>query len=321
MGVNRARRLEQVFAEDVLERWRKVRQPSSHLTYRLTMLDRHTLPPDGWTVETIERKRAAYGERMEGYLEAAFACGLLGNVEGADLIAKLTGTDDANFRSACTECLAAWYLGTRLGLELQPRPAGRRGRPLELAIMDSRGTIHVEVKAPRRDAVMYTLDEVRAGAIMAHQADDSDIVRERVNDARKQFDSTTRNLVFLGSDLTLQDDFVLRSTLTKALYGQVQLVAQKRRETHEIGQFQRVCMADGLFLRHGAAPRYTRISGVLCVEESHDVGASPLDFLAYLVHNPYAMQRLPPDLWDDVPQLDLHGDRLVWSDEDEAEGS
>ena len=108
-----------------------------------------------------------------------------------------------------------------------------------------------------------------------------------------------------------------RYFLPEALYGKEQWVAQKNSATGEVGSFERVCDSAGLFLQHleaGTPPEDSRISGVLYVEESREVGAGPYDCNALLAHNPFATKRLPGDIWGEIPQLDLKDDSLVWSD-------
>jgi hypothetical protein len=104
----------------------------------------------GLNPSTENQALRAYKSAWEVYLFAAFACGLFDGDHGKDLRARLTGVDDDSFRSAMSECLAAWYVAGHLKLAITPRPEGRPGHPLEFAITHRDGDINVEVKAPHR---------------------------------------------------------------------------------------------------------------------------------------------------------------------------
>jgi len=307
--------IDRMFSEPVLDRWQGAIPRSKHLEYRMLMLDRRLPPPPGWSTEEFDEMRTRYRHQLGTFLTAASRYGLMDGSGSGDLAAKLTGRNDVNFRSARAECIAAWYLGDQLGLDIGPRPIGRTG-PLEFVLRDTRGEIHVEVKAPCREPVLYDLDAVKTGAIRAHTVNDADIVSESVRKARKQFGKTTPNLVFLAAELTIPERW-LRRTITEALYGVERWVAERNAETLDIGPFERICDPTGIFLRHlneGGRPTSTRVSGVLYLEESHDVGAGPLDCNVFLAHNPFASHVLPEDIWRNVPQLKLDGTSLVWSD-------
>ncbi len=75
-------------------------------------------------VRVLRARRAAW----ETYLDSADACGLL----DVDLLARLRGRDDDDFRGAIAECLSAWVLSTCLGYRLTPRPAGRGTHRLDM---------------------------------------------------------------------------------------------------------------------------------------------------------------------------------------------
>ena len=302
--------VDDIHSAEVLDRWSRIASPSSSLEFRILMLARSSPTPEGWDTDDFESRRTTYREQLEAFLSAADACGMLSGHEAKDLIARLRSPEDSNFRSARSECLAAWFLGNRLRLQLQPRPPGRGG-PLELVIQDPRGPIHVEVKAPCREPVVHTLGEVIAGRATATKFDDTDIIAECVRKARKQFEANTANLVFMVSDLTLPG-FNHRRFLVEALYG-----AEKWHLTEHSESLERTIEPTGFFLSHlekGTQPEYTRVSAVLYLEESHNVGAGAFDVNVLLVHNPFAAVPLPDDIWADIAQLKLVGEALVWSD-------
>ena len=68
------------------------------------------------------------------YLRCSFAVGMFDGKEGEDLRSRLAGRDDEQFRSAMSECFAAWFLSERLGLTVSPRPKGRQTRVLDMAV-------------------------------------------------------------------------------------------------------------------------------------------------------------------------------------------
>ena len=60
------------------------------------------------------RHRRAERAAWDTYLAAGFACGLLDGEHGSDVLARLTGIDDDNFRLAMAECMVAWFFAARL---------------------------------------------------------------------------------------------------------------------------------------------------------------------------------------------------------------
>src|ERR1700747_3830287 len=82
------------------------------------------------------------------YLEVAIDCELLTDAHGDELRARLTGTDDENFASAISECLAAWVFTRKLGFQIKPRPPGRAEKVLEFVIVLPDGEINAAVKSP-----------------------------------------------------------------------------------------------------------------------------------------------------------------------------
>jgi len=119
-----------IFTPQVIDTLQRARNPSDLLVTRLRVLAAGGMHSSTWPDQAFR----AYKSAWEVYLFAAFACGLFEGPQGADLKARLTGSDDENFRSAMSECLAAWYLAGRLRLWIEPRPEGRPGHPLEFVI-------------------------------------------------------------------------------------------------------------------------------------------------------------------------------------------
>jgi hypothetical protein len=111
-----------IFTPDVIRQLSLVGKPSRDLELRRQVLAAGGLNSHAPRGQALRARKAA----REVYLFAAFACGLLEDPHGADLRSRLTGVDDDNFRSAMSECLAAWYL------------AGKRKLPVELVTVSSR---------------------------------------------------------------------------------------------------------------------------------------------------------------------------------------
>jgi hypothetical protein len=144
-------------------------------------------------------------------LQVALDCGLLEDSHGIDLRARLTGTDDDNFLSGISECLAAWFVTRTLHLQIKPRPTGRSGRVLEFAIVLPRGDIDVEVKAPRK---------LTTGP---QWGDDSESVKQAIFSANRQFKPGNRNLLVIAADqssIRWLPDELRRRALLKALFGE-----------------------------------------------------------------------------------------------------
>ena len=308
--------VDSIFTDSVIAGWRRRVGPSAHLRYRLLMLEPlgADCPPE-CTVEEFQEQRTHYRGQMEEFLRAAKVCGLFDDAERGDFIAKLTGQDDANFRSARAECVAAWFLSTRLGLRIGTRPEGQNG-PLDLVIDDPTVRIHVEVKAPCRETVVAALGDAMPPARSPLGTDDSDLLRRCVEKAGRQCGESFANLVVLVAELTLPENWTRRS-LTKALYGTEQWSFNINPQTDALEDRQKVLNPTGSFLRHlrkrGKATS-RRISGVLYLEESRECGASPFDFVALLPRNPFAHKPLPAGLWGEIPQCDIEGESLRWTD-------
>ena len=173
-----------VFTPAVISALRR-RAPTPALSFRLGVLAADGLTPD----HALRACKSAW----EVYLIAAFACGLFAGQHGIDLRARLTGIDDDNFRSALSECMAAWYLAGHLKLPIEPRPEGRSDHPLEFALKLHEGDIKVEVKSPFRP--------ITTGFWWG---DDADLLESALQEANKQFRSGDRNLLVVVPRLRLQ---------------------------------------------------------------------------------------------------------------------
>jgi len=304
-------RLRAIFTDNVLNQLKRA-PVTDALAYRIHVLTGDGLddgPARGWQVQFCDTQQAAWSN----YLEAGARHGLLDDPHGKELTSRLRGVDDENFRSAMAECEAAWYLGSKLGLDVSARPRGRARSELELLVKLPDGEVHVEVKSPLREPVFDGL---------ARTVDDSDILDRCVGDASKQFDKDARNLLMLVGRMTLGAR--ARRFFIDAFYARRVMVFTKNLGTHEVGPMRTEFRDPGRFLRvwpGESGPRHTRISGVLYVEErirerraengEIECGAEH-DVLMF--HNPHALRRLPEDPWGNCPQVVLRGEDLEWTD-------
>jgi hypothetical protein len=283
-----------IFTPQVINTLRRVQNPSDFLVFRLRVLAAGGLNSSTWPGQALR----AYKSAWEVYLFAAFACGLFADPHGADLRARLTGSDDENFRSAMSECLAAWYLAGRLKLRIEPRPEGRPGRPLEFVIKFPDGDINVEVKAPHRPV---TGDP--------GWGDDSDSLQSVLHTANKQFEGGTRNLLVIVPGL-LFSVFGWRTPIERAFIGETIIqIPIDIRTGGPAGPTTFPYKQSGDFLRtwrtssQGTAqwtPRHTRIGAALFLNDYDD--GPEVKHRALMVHNPNAAVPLPRDPWSGIPE-------------------
>lgn len=226
------------------------------------------------------------------YLYAAFAVGMFEGVHGHELRRRLTGPDDDSFRSAMSECLAAWYLAGPLGLSVGARPEGRPGHPLELLIRHPDGDINVEVKASYRrlvEGVFY--------------GDDSDMLESDLKKANKQFSEGVRNLLVLTPQMSVPVTLTRRHPLEKAFVrATVISVPIDTRTGGPAGPMEFPFKQFGQFTRAGKLPpRFTRLSGLLFLDELFSTSYSFVEHLALVIENPNAPLPLPRSIWKDIP--------------------
>jgi len=294
--------LSDVFTQEVIANLHRVRSPSDRLKSRLAILHAGGLNPS-----TLNRELRAFKAAWEAYLTAAFAVGLFDGQHGADLRARLTGSDDDNFFSAISECFGAWYLAGRRRLELRPRPAGRGARRLEFSIKCKGGDINVEVKAPSRPLT----DEFFWG-------DDSDLLQEALRNANKQFEKGRRNLLLVHPRLRLPvfPQFC-RTPIERAFIGEDVIRIPLNGQTGgPAGPAHMAFNQSGRFLRRWPKPQHTRVSAALFLNEYEDGGE--VKPRALIVHNPNAEMPLLREMWEGIPEFFLDGNRWRWSDEEPA---
>jgi hypothetical protein len=288
-----------VFTPEVVAELQQVKSPSERLLTRLAILHAGGLNPS-----PLNRELRAFKAAWEVYLTAAFAIGLFEGPHGADLRARLTGTDDDNFASAMSECFAAWYLAGVRRLQLRPRPAGRGARCLEFAIKCEGGDINVEVKAPYRPLTESFW-----------WGDDSELLEGALREANKQFAKGERNLLVVHPRLRLSifPQFC-RMPIERAFIGEdVIRIPLNPTTGGPAGPAYTAFNESGRLLKRWPEPRYTRISAALFIREDQENGE--VRPRALFVHNPNTEMPLPREMWQGIPEFFLDGKRWRWSDE------
>lgn len=258
-------------------------------------------------MQALRSQKAAW----DTYLRAAYSVGLFEGSGANDLYARLTGTDDDNFRSAMAECLAAWFLAGPLRLKVSARPLGRPGHPLELAIHLNAGDVHAEVKAPHRPVRNQTF-----------WGDDSDLLKKSLEDANRQFSAESANLLIVVPELRIPLSS-MRGQLTRALFGDLRIVipidtrtggpaGPDRLEYEPTGHFVATHRPGGRAFKPSGEPRFTRVGGVLTIEEFPTL--SVVDHRALVVHNPHATRQLREDIWAEIRQFVPRDGEMIWTD-------
>ena len=290
-----------VFTDDVIARLRSRQNPTDQLTHRLKVFETSGQQSGPYAI-----RRRALKAAWDAYLYAGFALGLFEGEHGKELLSRLTGVDDDSFRSGMSECLAAWYLAGPLGLSVEPRPEGRPGHPLEFVIRHPDGDINVEVKAPYRPM----LTEGFAWF------DDSDMFIGGLKAANKQLSQTTKNLLVVVPQMSVQITKEFRTPLEKAFIGETMISTPiDLRTGGPAGPTTYPFEERGHLTRSGKeSPRFTRVSGVLYLGEMLSDDYRSIQHLALLVYNPNAPLSLPRDIWKDTRFFARERGQWAWSD-------
>lgn len=326
--------LREVFAPEILTRLHSASNPTRSLLYRLDVIEAcgpyPSDPHRAYELRYLRARKAAW----HAYLYTAFVCALFEGGRGADLHGRLTSPNDDDFRSAMSECMACWYLAGKLKLRISPSAPGRDGRELDLGVELPDGSAGVEVKAPYRP-----LPEEQV-----HWGDDSDLLKQCMDTANKQFTDECPNILFLVPYLRNRSLLEWRFPLIKAFYGQEKMTfAVDTRTGSAVGPVENKFFPDGKFLsrerpgggllKPDGAPAFTRISAVVCVQERFVRVPSPrrewheglgqyvspvesvyVDHDCLVMHNPHAQHRISPDLWRDCVQFMEADGAMRWSD-------
>ena len=300
-----------IFTPDVIRQLSLVGKPSRDLEFRLV------LAAGGLNSQTSRGQALrAYKAAWEVYLFAAFACGLFEDPHGADLRSRLTGVDDDNFRSAMSECLAAWYLAGKRKLPVEARPEGRPGHPLEFVLKLSDGDINVEVKAPFRP---ITSD--------FWWGDDAEALQSVLRSANKQFAAGQRNLLVVVPQLRFDVFGAFRVPIERAFIGETVIQIPIDTQTGgPAGPTTFPFKPSGDFTRTWRSgppgspqhtPRHTRVGAALFLGEYVD--RREVKHHALIVHNPNAAVPLPNNLWDGIPEFSSPQGQWRWSDQPDSD--
>lgn len=294
-----------VFNEEALRRLCRSSATTEEVKRRLEILGAcGPRPSDAHAALTLRHARA-WKAAWEAYLTAAFCCGLFEDAAGRDLRARLTSARFDDFRSAMAECLVSWFLSSRFGWTVIPRPQGRPGRVLELRARVTGGQeVNIEVKAP----FVPTPTDSWSG-------DDGEVLAGCLDEANKQFAESTSNLLVIVPKLRLAA-FDHRYQVVRTF------IAEEKIEVSFLSGGGAAVIGtgfslDGKFLKRWPdRPRFTRTSAVVCIEERlvpQDMSAW-IEHRCIVVHNPYAKVKLPTDIWGQSPQFLEDGDSWRWSD-------
>lgn len=331
--------LKEVYTSGVLCRLRSVSNPGKALLYRLHVIEAcGPYPTDAEKAHELMYLRAQKAA-WHAYLYTAFACSLFEGDRGSDLRGRLTSTDDDNFRSAMTECMACWFLAGKLKLPVCHSAPGRGGHELDLGVDLPEGVTGVEIKAPYR--------ELPQGA---WHGDDSDTLQQCIDTANKQFSDDCPNILFLVPYLRNRSLLEWRLPLIKAFYGQEKItIPIDMRTGAPAGPMENRFFPDGKFLsrerpgggllKPDGSPAFTRISAVACVQERcievpsgrrvwHEgfgrhfglVESVYIEHDCLVMHNPHAQHRISPDLWCDCVQFMEANGAMRWNDGRELYG-
>jgi hypothetical protein len=305
--------IDRVFSEDVLARIR-ARQPVLSGTQLLAYetLTAHGPPPTepnrAWRLKCRRAWRAAW----EAYLDAADACCLLDD----EMLGNLRGFEEDQLRGALGEARACWYFAGVRGYTVRPRPPGRNGKVLDMAVDASGTDLQVEVKSP---FIGDASDEYRTKALLV----------AKLEEANKKFEVGRCNVLVLTANLSCPL-YSKRTTMLEAFIGQpiyVIPVALEDRTSVPApypsfkvdGRLARRPVQEGNF----GSPQYKRVSAVVSIEERRDDRSSEiLDLNAdieikpevLVLHNPHATVPMPEGLLGRVPELVRRGEQMFWSD-------
>ena len=297
--------LKEIFSKSVRDKWR-ANLSSEELRQRLEIIEASGPEPSdpykkAYLKYLIKRKSA-----WDTYLTSANILKLFDGEHGKDLIARLRDPNYYNFRSAIAECMTAWFLAGKLKFQLTPRPKGRKNNnPLEFLITNNGDEIYVEVKSPYRDATV------------GGWGDGSDLLQSVLKSANRQFKPNVANLLAIIPDFPLSV-FSYRRQFTTAFFGNQAIVIPINTQTGgPAGPETIEVRASGHFLKRfkaNGAPRFTRVSSVISIEETIDEGLSYVEHNALVIHNPYSTKPLSREIWKDIPQFISEENEIKWTD-------
>lgn len=307
--------LEDLFTPAVIQQLKRRQAPSAALTRRLDVLTAVEDPGAELRERTWQRILLAQRAAWLNYVTAMRDAGLM----DADVIARLTGTSDDQFRSALAECLTCHFLGSVRGLAVTAdRPKGRTGRVLDFGVTCDGGNLNLEVKSP--------FVEKPQGSFWGNH---SRILGPALELANQQFEEGHRNVLAL---VPLVEFPVLngRQPFVKALFGEHKMVITiDTKLGRAIGEPEVKFFAQGKFLNHPRVwpkPLFTRTGAVLALRERRveenlfdETFSARVELYWMVLHNPNCPTPIPQELWGQCPQLIEDGDNMRWTDGEPVE--
>jgi len=304
-----------VFTPAVMDRFANQREPSETASARLKILSAADVDGVDEGTRRYNRLLCARRDAWREYLTSASHHGVL----DGDVIARLTGTDDDNFRSALSECMGCWLLTGPLGLTLRARPAGRDRAVIDLGVQQPDGDINIEVKSPYAPVPQ---------ASTWWGGDHSHLLEGALNEANRQFPKDGKNVLMIVP-LVEMPILAGRAPFINAFYGDDRIVFTVDRVTgREVGEPENRFITDGKFLklwpkepRDTREPRYTRVGAVVRLREGYRETGDGDDFRVtvtrhwFVLHNPNSPQPIPTGMWGDCPQFVEDGDVMRWTDD------
>jgi hypothetical protein len=275
--------LRDIFTDEIVERLGKCGANLPSAEFRRRVLSLPDEPIGQHHPAACERQLyESVRERWKRWIASAISAGLFQGSHGAELRNRLTGIDDDGFRSALAECMTCWALSSELGLQVQPRPSGRRGRVLEFAVRTSQGEIDFEVKSPRLRSSTHFGPEPEGSPVATDVYCAALAMRAALRYANRQFAAARRNILVIALPEIEQGSAAVPgktwpASLIRAFYGDQRVI------TSLPGSAATQFVAKGNLLeRPGGVPRFTRTSAVIGLLDSW----SRPRLRAAVLHNP-----------------------------------
>jgi hypothetical protein len=289
--------LSDIFSAKIIDRLRKAAADSLSADFRFRVLSLPHSDAGDWNSAPERQLYFETRQRWNLWIAAAVSAGLFRQPHGSELRSRLTGIDSDGFRSALAECMTCWALSSELGLRMQPRPCGRDGRILEFAADTPQGEVFFEVKSPRfRPSALFASNSEDSGAQRVYSA--ALAMRAALRAANRQFAPARRNILVLASPEvdscsgTLSEHWP--ACLVRAFYGDHDVM------TAWSDTGANPCATEGNFLKQpGGVPRYTRMSGVIGLQDSRFCSRVQ----ATVLHNPCSRQAVESTIFGDWMQF------------------
>jgi len=237
------------------------------------------------------------------------------------MVGYLRSNDAEKFRGAIAEGCAAWLLAGKHGHPVNPRPKGRNGKVLDMAVRFRTTDINVEVKAPRIASVN---DEWKVRELM----------QSKLDGATTKFEEGQCNVLVLYPQFPTALH-VHREPLTEAFIAeQKYFVPVTMQDDVEPAAPYSGFELSGKLLRPKSKPvegevtipQFTRVSAIVSIEERLHPSILDLEECMFaevkhevlVVHNPHALVPLSAELFSGYPQFVRRGDVMFWNDKAEA---